>query len=205
MVFNAVFTSILVTSRWPVHLSNPCFSGVLLTSNLQNILSKPLAAYPHNQSKQWTAVRVYWILSQWPSSILRKNIGRAVDRTSDLFSIPQCYRLSYRTRQLLFFLYATWAGKKYIVSLFATRTGKKYKVKTYTPPSTCGPTFSYILISRLQLYTNTPSWDRCSILIPNIRFKTFGSFKDLKWEDSLEDLVLSLIQFLFVTSQNRFN
>ena len=34
----------------------PCFPGVLLTSTLYNILSKPLAAFPHNHSRntrQW--------------------------------------------------------------------------------------------------------------------------------------------------------
>ena len=42
-------------------------------------------------------MREEWILSQHLSSILRKKISRAGDRTSDLlFSSPQCYRLSYR-------------------------------------------------------------------------------------------------------------
>ena len=46
-------------------------------------------------------MREEWILSQWLSSILRKNIGRAEDWTSDLFSSPQCYRLSFGAPQLL--------------------------------------------------------------------------------------------------------
>ena len=29
----------------------PCFLGVLLTSTLHNILSKPLAAFPHNHCR----------------------------------------------------------------------------------------------------------------------------------------------------------
>ena len=41
-----------------------------------------------------------WILSQWLSSILGKNIGRAGDRTSDLlFPSPQRYRPSYGARR----------------------------------------------------------------------------------------------------------
>ena len=46
-------------------------------------------------SKLWTAMRGEWILSQWPSSILGKNIARAGNRTSHLFSSPQHYQLSY--------------------------------------------------------------------------------------------------------------
>ena len=46
MVFNAV------TTVFQVFLGSqctyPCFSGVLLSSTLHNILSKPLAAFPHN-------------------------------------------------------------------------------------------------------------------------------------------------------------
>ena len=46
-----------------------------------------------------TAVREEWILSQLLSSILRKKIGRARERTSDLlFSSPQCYLLGYGAR-----------------------------------------------------------------------------------------------------------
>ena len=49
MVFNAVFSSISVIFRRPVHLS--MLSGVLLTSTLHNILSKPLAAFPLNHCR----------------------------------------------------------------------------------------------------------------------------------------------------------
>ena len=56
----------------------PCFSEVLLTSAPHNIHSKPLAAaIPHNHcrsSEQWWEK---WILSQWLSSILRKDTGQA--------------------------------------------------------------------------------------------------------------------------------
>ena len=57
----------------------PCFRGVLLTSTQHNIPSKPLAAFPHNHSQnngQWCRE---WLLSQWLSSILGRNIGRARD------------------------------------------------------------------------------------------------------------------------------
>jgi len=46
---------------------------------------------------------------------------------------------------------------------------------TDTPPSACGPTLWYILISRLQLYMNKPSCDRLSMLIPNTNVSDFGS------------------------------
>ena len=46
MVFNAVFNSISVILRRPLHLS--MFPGILLTSTPHNFLSKPLAAFPHN-------------------------------------------------------------------------------------------------------------------------------------------------------------
>ena len=68
--------------------------GMLITISPYNILSKPLAAFP--LSKQQTAEREEWILSQWLSPILEKNIGQAEDPTSDnLFSSPQHYWLSY--------------------------------------------------------------------------------------------------------------
>lgn len=51
---------------------------------------------------------------------------------------------------------------------------------TYTPPSICGPTFSYILMRRLQLYTNTPSWARFSRFIPKIKFRSLGSLRALQ-------------------------
>ena len=70
-----------------------------LTSAPHDILSKPLAAFPQPLSKQRTALREEWILSQWLSSILGKNTGRAGDRTSDLlFSSPQisiCRKFQY--------------------------------------------------------------------------------------------------------------
>ena len=54
MVFNAVFNSISVISRQPVHLS--MLPRVLLTSTPYNIVSKPLAAFPRNyclNQEQW--------------------------------------------------------------------------------------------------------------------------------------------------------
>ena len=95
MIF--IFKSIPVISQRPVHLS---MLGVLLISALHNVLSKPLAAFTQPLSKQWTAVREEWILSQWLSSVLEMNIGRAGDRASDLlFSSPQSYRLIYGALQ----------------------------------------------------------------------------------------------------------
>ena len=50
-------------------------------------------------TKQWTVVREEWILLQWLSSILGKNIGQARNHTSDLlFSSRQRYQLSYGAR-----------------------------------------------------------------------------------------------------------
>ena len=47
MVFSVVFNIISVISQWTVHLSMLSWSS-LLTTTLHNILSKPLAAFPHN-------------------------------------------------------------------------------------------------------------------------------------------------------------
>ena len=77
MVLNAVFNIFQCTC--------PCFPGVLLISTRHNIISKPLAAFAqHYRRNKWTAVREERILSQLIPSILGKNIGRCVDRTSDL-------------------------------------------------------------------------------------------------------------------------
>ena len=82
--FQHCFSYITVASAL-VH----AFLGVLLTSTLHNIFSKPLAAFPHDH---------YWNSrqqneSQWLSLILGKYIGRARDGTSNpLFSSPQRYR-----------------------------------------------------------------------------------------------------------------
>ena len=74
------------------------------------ILPKPPANFPHNHWRNnWTEMREEWILSQWLSSILGNNIGRAGDQTSDLlFSSSQRYRLSYGTpRRILNLLMIT--------------------------------------------------------------------------------------------------
>ena len=43
-----------------------------------NILSKPLAAFPHNpRRKEWSEVRGEWISLKWRLSIFGKDIGRA--------------------------------------------------------------------------------------------------------------------------------
>ena len=47
----------------------PCFPGVLLTSTLHNILSKPLAAFPHNHCRNNELKREEW---SCPSSILER-------------------------------------------------------------------------------------------------------------------------------------
>ena len=101
IVFNAVFNSISVIFRRPVHLSmlsSSSFKRYCAQCRFQAtgcFSTQPL-------SKQRTAVREEWILSQWLSSILGKNIGRAEDRTTNLlFSSPQRYRLRYEVR--LFF------------------------------------------------------------------------------------------------------
>ena len=87
----------------------PCFPGVLLTSTPHNILSKPLAAFPHNHCpnnrQQWAGE---WILLQGLSSIFRENNGQAGYWSSDLlFSNPPHYRLSYGARRLFMELTVT--------------------------------------------------------------------------------------------------
>ena len=54
MVFNTIFSSISVTSRQPVHLS--MLSWSFFSHTLRNILSKPLAAFPHAH---------FWNKGQW--------------------------------------------------------------------------------------------------------------------------------------------
>ena len=54
MMFNAVFNSISVISRWPVHLS--MLSWSFLTSTPHNIFSKPLAAFPQNYCRTTDSV-----------------------------------------------------------------------------------------------------------------------------------------------------
>ena len=46
MVFNAVFNGESVISQ--CQCTCPCFPGSLVTNTNHNILSKPLAAFPHN-------------------------------------------------------------------------------------------------------------------------------------------------------------
>ena len=100
MVFNAVFNSTLVISA-----SAPIqFPGVLLTTTPYNILSKPLAAFPHNQCRnngqpwEWNEScrnDYHQSLERIPST------GRSGDQTSDLlFSSLQCYQLSYGALQI---------------------------------------------------------------------------------------------------------
>ena len=50
MVFNAVFNIISVTLQCPVHVS--MLPRVILNSTSHNILSKPLATFPHNKSSK---------------------------------------------------------------------------------------------------------------------------------------------------------
>ena len=97
MVFNAIFNSISVTSQ-PVHLSMLFWSSFNQYSAQYSFQAtgcfcrKPML-------KQRRTVREEWILLQWLSSILGKNIGRARDYTSNLlFSSWQCYQLSYEAR-----------------------------------------------------------------------------------------------------------
>ena len=52
MVFNAIFNLIAVIIYYCGQYINPCFTGVLLTSTLHNILSKFLAAFPHNHFRK---------------------------------------------------------------------------------------------------------------------------------------------------------
>ena len=53
----------------------PCFPRLHLTSTLHNFFRSLSVCFPTSLcSKQWTAVRKEWILSQWLSSILGKKI-----------------------------------------------------------------------------------------------------------------------------------
>ena len=74
-----------------IQCTYPCFPGVLLTSTLHNILSKPLAASHITIVKTKESGDRGMNPSQWLSSIFGKNIGQARDWTSDLLlSSPQC-------------------------------------------------------------------------------------------------------------------
>ena len=98
MVFDIVCNSITVISRQPVQLTMLSWSSLNQFSaqySFQATGCSPTKPLP----KQHIAVREEWILSQWLSSILGKNIARAGDRTSDLLlSSQQRYRLSYGAR-----------------------------------------------------------------------------------------------------------
>ena len=93
MLFNAIFNSISIISQRPVHLFMLSWSSFNQYSAQYSFQATGCFA-TKPMSKQQTAVREEWILSQWLSSILGKNIGQA----SDLFSSLQCYWLSYRAR-----------------------------------------------------------------------------------------------------------
>ena len=95
MVFYTIFNSISVISQLPVHpsmLSWSSFNQYSAQYSFQATGCFPILPL----WKQRTVVREEWILLQWLSSILRKNIGLAEDRTGNLlFSSLQHYRLSY--------------------------------------------------------------------------------------------------------------
>ena len=61
----------------------PCFPGVLFTSTPHTFLFKPLPAFPNNHCRNNGLLWERWILLQWLSSILRKTIGWARNRSSD--------------------------------------------------------------------------------------------------------------------------
>ena len=75
-----------------------CFPGVIFTSTPHNILSKPLAAFPHshcpdNGEREMNPVAMIII------SPGKEYNGLAGDGTSDLqFSSPQRYPLRYRAQ-----------------------------------------------------------------------------------------------------------
>ena len=76
----------------------PCFPGVFFFNQYSTQYTfKITGCFPIQPlSKQQTVVREEWILSQWLSSILEKNIGQAGDQTSNLlFSSLQRYWLKY--------------------------------------------------------------------------------------------------------------
>ena len=95
----------------------PCFPEFFWPV-LHNILSKPLAAFPHNHCRNNGQRWEEWILLQWPSSIFGKNIGQAGDRTRDLlFSRLQCYQLSYGARlaEIWFIYFITINLKAFLI------------------------------------------------------------------------------------------
>ena len=98
MVFNIVFNTISLISQRPVHLSMLSWSSFNQYSTQYSVQATGcFPTKPLSKTTQWWEE---WILPQWPSSILGKNIARARDRTNDfLFSSQQCYQLSYRARQ----------------------------------------------------------------------------------------------------------
>ena len=110
---NSLFTAIL-TALKPLRsykVKHPCVPS-FLTSVPTNFLSRLIDCMVLNTVFnsipviwQWPVYlsMLSWILSQWLSSILGENTGRAGDQTSDLlFSRLQCYRLSYGARLFSF-------------------------------------------------------------------------------------------------------
>ena len=92
LLLNAVFNSISVISRPPVHLS--MLSWRSFNQYSAQYALQGTGCFPHKTIVETTDSGERGILRQ--SSILGKNIGQAGNRTSDLlFSSPQHYRLSY--------------------------------------------------------------------------------------------------------------
>ena len=94
MVFNVIFNSISVILWHLVHLFMLSWSSSNQYSTQYSF--QATGCFPTQPLSKRTAVREKWILSQWLSLILGKNIGWAGVWTSDLlFSSTQRYQLSY--------------------------------------------------------------------------------------------------------------
>ena len=93
MVLKAVSTVYQLSYGGQCTYMYPCFPGVLLISHPHNILSKPLAAFPHNPRRsngKWLSCNDYHQSSERVLAEPGSNL---------LFSSPQSYRLSYGVRQ----------------------------------------------------------------------------------------------------------
>ena len=89
------------------------FPGILFTSTPHNILSKTLAAFPHNHC---TKIKQQWERNEFCCNNYHQFLGRILaeprDRTIDLlFSSPVCYPLSYGASNALLKNNAIYAPK----------------------------------------------------------------------------------------------
>ena len=97
----------------------PCFSGILFTSTLHNMLSKPLAAFPYNHcqnNREWQE-RNESSHNDYNQS-MERTLAKPGDRTSDLFSA---------TLMLLTELWSSAKDKMYLISQWLVSQSRFYR------------------------------------------------------------------------------